>query len=183
MYKPTLRVANRRGPAVLRFSTRLVGRANATKAGSSIVAPIPSAIDRKLGTMSLLEGTVNGHPFRAALESNSSNGRSLRVNQAMRKGAGAKPGDTVKIAVLGPEPAPIAPADLKKAFSASPEAMAMWKDIDTDGRRVWIRWIESAKTTETRARRVERAVDQLSDGKRRPCCVDVYEFMLSRIRE
>src|SRR5215469_8218898 len=98
MNKATRRGANGHGPAVLRFTARLVGRAKGTKAGSSILAPIPNAIDKKIGGMTLLEGTINGHPFRAALESNSSGGRWLRVNQAMRRGAVADAGDTVKLA-------------------------------------------------------------------------------------
>jgi uncharacterized protein YdeI (YjbR/CyaY-like superfamily) len=59
----------------------------------------------------------------------------------------------------------------------------LWMDLTSDGHHIWIRWIESAKKPETRARRVTRTVDQLSSGKRRPCCVNVYEFMLRRVHE
>jgi len=131
--------------------------------------------------MTIVEGTINGHPFRAALEPNVSGGRSLRVNKAMSNGAGASAGDAVNLAILGPERAPTVPADLRVVLTPSPEAMAMWKDLTLDARRVWIRWIESAKTSETRARRIARTVEQLSSGKRRPCCVNVYEFMLHRV--
>ena len=126
---------------------------------------------------------MNGHPFRAALEPNPSGGHWLRVNEAMRKGAGAAAGDTVKLAILGPEPEPNVPADLRVALTASPEAKTLWKDLTPTGRRDWIRWIESAKKPETRTRRVTRTVEQLSEGKRRPCCVNVYEFMLCRVQE
>lgn len=126
---------------------------------------------------------MNGHPFRAALEPNTSGGQQLRVNKAMRDGAGADAGDTVKLAILGPEPKPRIPADLRVAFSASREARALWKELTPDGRRDWIRWIDSTKSAQTRARRVTRTVEQLSAGKRRPCCVNVYEFMLRRVRE
>ncbi|HVX37595.1 MAG TPA: YdeI/OmpD-associated family protein [Hyphomicrobium sp.] len=34
----------------------------------------------------------------------------------------------------------------------------------------WICWIESAKKAETRTRRIERTKEDLSSGKRRPCC-------------
>jgi uncharacterized protein YdeI (YjbR/CyaY-like superfamily) len=101
----------------------------------------------------------------------------------MREGAGADAGDTVKLAILGPEPEPTVPADLRVPLAASRQATTLWKDLTSIGRRDWIRWIESAKTPETRARRVTRTVEQLSSGKRRPCCVNVYEFMLSRVKE
>jgi hypothetical protein len=145
---------------------------------------IPKAISKKLGGMATVEGTINGHPFRATLEPNASEGHWLRVNKAMRRGAGAGAGDTVNLAILGPELEPTIPTDLRVAFAASPQkAKTLWKDLTSLGRRDFIRWIESAKTPETRSRRVRRTIDQLSEGKRRPCCVNVYEFMMDRVQE
>ena len=168
---------------VLRFKARLVRYPTVAKAGSSAMLDVPKVISKKLGGASKVEGTINGHPFRAALERNASGGHRLRVNAAMREGAGADAGDTVRLAILGPEPEPRVPADLRSAFKTFPEAKKLWRDLDADARRIWIRWIESAKKTETRARRVTRTVEQLSEGKRRPCCVNVYEFMLRRVQE
>jgi uncharacterized protein YdeI (YjbR/CyaY-like superfamily) len=65
----------------------------------------------------------------------------------------------VKLAILGPEPEPTAPADLQVAFGSSDKAKTLWEDLTAIGRRDWIRWIESAKTPETRARRVRRTVE------------------------
>jgi hypothetical protein len=162
-------------PAVLRFNARLKG--------SGAVLDVPKAVDKKLRDMPKVEGTINGHPFRAALESNPSGGRLLKVNKAMCQGAGAGVGDTVELAILGPEPDPKGPADLRTAFETSPEAKTVWKNLTTMGRQDWVRWIESAKSPETRARRVTRTIDQLAEGKRRACCVNVYEYMQNRIEE
>jgi hypothetical protein len=159
-------------PAVLRFNARLSGP------GSGL--DVPKAVEKKLGEMPKVEGTINGHPFRADLESKPSGGRRLKVNKAMRRGAGGG-GDTVELAILGPEPDPKGPADLRSAFESAPEAKAVWKELTTMGRQDWVRWIESAKKPETRARRVTRTVEQLSEGKRRACCVNVYEYMLSHV--
>lgn len=62
------------------------------------------------------------------------------------------------------------PPDLKKALSADPQALATWRDITPLARNEYICWIESAKKTETRARRVEWGCENLREGKRRPCC-------------
>ena len=140
-------------------------------------------MDAKLRDMPKVEGTINGHPFRAALEPNPSGGRRLKVNEAMRRGAGAGEGDTVELAVLGPEPDPKGPADLRAAFESSPEAKEVWEDLTTMGRLDWVRWIESAKKPETRERRLRRTIEQLSEGKRRACCTNVYEYMLNRVEE
>jgi hypothetical protein len=171
------------GPSVLRFQGRLLRHAQAAKTGSSALLNIPKGVSKKLRGMAKVEGTMNGHPFRAALEPNPSGGHWLRVNKAMIEGAGANAGDTVKLAILGPEPEPTLPADLRVALAASQEAKALWKELTSLGRRDWIRWINSAKKPETRARRVTRTVEQLSSGKRRPCCVNVYEFMLCRVQD
>jgi hypothetical protein len=170
------------GPPIIRFKARLVRHSKAANNGSSTLLNVPKVVGKQLDGMTKVEGTINGHPFRAALELDTSGGRALRVNKAMRNGAGAEAGDVVKLAILGPEPAPRVPADLRVALAAAHEAKSLWQDLTSDARRVWIRWIESAKTLPTRARRVTRTVDQLSEGKRRPCCVNVYEFMLDRVQ-
>ena len=170
------------GPSVIRFKARLVQHSRAEKTDAWALFNVPKAVSKKLRGITTVEGTINGHPFRAALEPNASGRHTLRVNKAMRNGVGADAGDTVNLAVLGPEPPPKIPADLRAAMTSSHKAKSLWQDLSTIGRRDYIRWIESAKTSETRARRVRRTVEQLSSGKRRPCCVNVYEFMLDRVQ-
>ncbi len=62
------------------------------------------------------------------------------------------------------------PPDLRKTLSAAPKALAAWEDITPLARNEWICWIESAKKPETRAKRIKQAGENLTDGKRRPCC-------------
>ncbi|MBV8082030.1 MAG: DUF1905 domain-containing protein [Candidatus Eremiobacteraeota bacterium] len=171
------------GPAVIRFKARLTRHPDVAKNGSLGSLDVPKAVSARLNGMITLEGTINGHPFRAPLEPNASGGHWLRVNDAMRRGAGAKTGDMVALAVLGPEPEPAVPSDLRIAFAASKRATTLWKDLTRIGRLDYIRWIDAAMTPQTRARRVRRTVEQLAEGKRRPCCVNVYEFMLSRVQQ
>lgn len=170
------------GPAVLRFDAR-ISRPPEVQNGSRMVLDVPKAIRPNLRDMPKVEGTIEGHPFRAALEPNPDGGLWLRVSKAMLRGAGADAGDSVQLAILGPEPEPKPPADLRAAFDGSPEAESVWDELTTMGRRDWVRWIEGAKKPETRARRVKRTVEQLSEGKRRACCVNVYQYMLDRVQE
>ena len=62
------------------------------------------------------------------------------------------------------------PADLKKALSADPKALAKWEDITPLARNEWICWTISVKTPETRKEHVKRVCSELKDGMRRPCC-------------
>jgi hypothetical protein len=170
------------GPEVVRFTATLV-RGSGAKAASAVSLEIPKAAGARLRGMSRLEGIINGHPFRAPLEANAAGGYSLRVNQAMLAGAKAKPGDTVRLAVLGPEPDPVVPPDLDGAFGSHPDAAALWDDLTVECRRDYLRRIDATANPATRARRVQRTVEQLAEGKRRPCCVNFYEFMLQRVNE
>lgn len=172
-------------PPVLRFEARLFQRPGIAKTDLQPLLEVPEWVSKLFPAhvSTKVEGTINGHPFRAALEPDTSAGHWLRVNKAMLKGAGADVGATVRLAILGPEPEPRVPADLKGALGTSHEAKTLWDDLTSMGRRDWIRWIESAKQPETRTRRVARTVEQLSSGKRRACCVNVYEYMLRRVRE
>lgn len=62
------------------------------------------------------------------------------------------------------------PTDLKKAFQNDNNALSRWEDITPLARNEFICWIEDAKAVETRQRRVKRTVEELVEGKRRPCC-------------
>lgn len=62
------------------------------------------------------------------------------------------------------------PRDLRAALTSDAAAMASWRDITPLARNEWICWVESAKKTETRAKRIAWGCESLAEGKRRPCC-------------
>src|SRR5690606_25158282 len=62
------------------------------------------------------------------------------------------------------------PADLKKALSSEPKALAAWRDITPLARNEWICWVVTVKRPETRIDHIKRTVVELQEGKRRPCC-------------
>ena len=164
-------------PEVLRFESMLFEK------NKKVVLEIPENASDKLHDMPKVEGMINEHPFRAAIDPTEGGTYLLRVNQAMLRGADAKIGDTVQLAILGPEPDPVIPSDLQAEFDMSPEAVTNWQILTTLGKRDWLRWIDDTKNPGTRARRIARTIEQLSEGKRRACCVNVNGFMMCRIEE
>ena len=62
------------------------------------------------------------------------------------------------------------PEDLRGVLTAEQAALAAWEGLTPLARNEWLCWIESAKKTETRAKRIARALEDLKAGKRRPCC-------------
>ncbi|MDD5165562.1 MAG: YdeI/OmpD-associated family protein [Candidatus Pacebacteria bacterium] len=62
------------------------------------------------------------------------------------------------------------PSEVRKLLIATPKVLAVWEDITPLARNEWICWIESAKKSETRERRMRIMRENLVAGKRRPCC-------------
>lgn len=62
------------------------------------------------------------------------------------------------------------PDDLRQALDSAPDARATWDDITPLARNEWICWVTHPKKAETRRQHVVRAMEDLSNGKRRPCC-------------
>ncbi len=62
------------------------------------------------------------------------------------------------------------PKDLKQALVSKPKSLAAWENITPLARNEWICWTISVKKQETRDHHVKRAVTELAEGKRRPCC-------------
>jgi hypothetical protein len=62
------------------------------------------------------------------------------------------------------------PADLRKALQSDKAAIERWKDLTPLARNEWICWVMSTKKPETRRNHIERTIEELLEGKRRPCC-------------
>jgi hypothetical protein len=164
----------------IRFRAKLFRPAGNAKADSWTFLILPTNASAKLPSrgMTSVEGTVNGHAFRANLEPDGQKSHWLKVDRKMREAAGAEAGDvvTLEIAPTAQVLEPTIPADLRKALAAAPKARALWSDITPNARRDWIHWISAAKQRETRARRVKNACSMLAAGKRRVCCFDRSGF-------
>ena len=149
-------------------------RAPLFKIGSWTVLRLPKSASAKLPSrgMTMVEGTINGFRFQAALEPDGKGSHWFRLDKTMREAAHADAGDTVMLAIEPSRewPEPNVPADLKNALAVVPRAHALWMEITPIARWDWIRWIGSTKQPETRKKRIENAFAMLAAGKRRPCC-------------
>lgn len=160
---------------VIQFEAELRRPASPKNATWSFLV-LPAKASAKLPTRSMtsVTGTLDGEPFQATLEPDGQGSHWLKVDKALREGAGVAVGDTVsiEIAPMAEEPEPRVPTDLRNALAANAAAKATWTDITPVARRDWIHWITSAKKEETRAKRVLVACDKLASGQRRACCFD-----------
>ena len=62
------------------------------------------------------------------------------------------------------------PEDLVRSLTKTEQITKLWEDLTAIGRNEFICWVENAKQDKTRARRIERTVEELLDGQKRPCC-------------
>src|SRR2546430_15244990 len=140
--------------STIRFSAKLFRPKATEKIGSWTLLTLPKNASAKFPSrgMTMVEGTINGFPFRAALEPNGKGSHWLRVNKTMRDAAGADAVGTVTVEITraGEEPEIRVPMDLRKALAAAPLAQAGREDITPMARRDWIFSISSAKRSEER---------------------------------
>ena len=129
---------------------------------------VPFDAEKVFGTRARVpvRGTVNGFPFRSSIFPTGQGTHYMVVNRETREGAKVKAGDTVSFVMeRDEEPRVITPPpELARALSANKTAKAAWDKLSYTRRKEYARAVEEARRPETRARRVEKAVAELSAG-------------------
>ncbi len=69
-----------------------------------------------------------------------------------------------------PGPVHKIPTDFREAMHSTTEVKTAWESLTPLGRNEWICWVISAKKADTRKQRIQRATQEIKEGKRRPCC-------------
>ena len=62
------------------------------------------------------------------------------------------------------------PEDLEQMLMAKPELRAKWNLLTPLARNEWICWVTIVKKSETREEHIQRLVEEIMEGKKRPCC-------------
>jgi uncharacterized protein YdeI (YjbR/CyaY-like superfamily) len=91
----------------------------------------------------------------------------LPVSQTVRDGAKVKAGDRVNVTLqLDAEPRVVkVPPDFARALRMNPIAKTKWNKLSYTHRKEYVNAIEEAKKPETRARRIQKAIEQLMADK------------------
>jgi hypothetical protein len=161
-------VAGSKKMSTIRFEVKLF------KIESWTILRFPKSASAQLPSrgMTMVEGTINGSRFQAALEPDGQGSQWFRVDSTLLANVGANAGDTVTLAIEPTKewPEPEVPEDLQIALAADQQVLTLWMDTTPMARWDWIRWIRSTKQPQTRRRRIEAACSKLRAGERRPCC-------------
>ena len=91
----------------------------------------------------------------------------MPINQSARDGANVKAGDRVNVTLqLDEEPRVVkVPPDFARVLKANPIVKAKWNKLSYTHRKEYVHAIEEAKKPEMRARRTEKAIEQLTADK------------------
>lgn len=112
-----------------------------------------------------VKGTLDDFPIKAvALVPMGDGVFILAINAAMRKGIRKAEGATVHVKLeVDEEPLPLS-ADLLESLEYEPKALEFFQTLPKGHQNYFSNWIESAKTPETKAKRIAQAVRGLAMG-------------------
>jgi len=89
----------------------------------------------------------------------------MPINADMRKGTGKRKEATVNVQLeVDDAPVPLS-ADLLGCLEDEPKALNFYKSLSKGHQNYFSKWIESAKTEPTKAKRIVQAVNALSKGQ------------------
>lgn len=111
--------------------------------------------------------TIGGHTYRTTVASMGGQ-YVVPLSAENRQAAGVAAGDEVEVGIeLDAETRELAlPTELDQALQSDPRARAFFGELSYTHRKEWVRWIEEAKKSETRALRLERTLAALREGRR-----------------
>ena len=149
----------------MRFRTTIL-QGGKTATGIQVPEEVVEALGA--GKRPAVKVTINGYTYRNTVAV--MGGVSMvGVSAEHRAGAGVAGGDEVEVEIqLDAAPREVTvPADLAAALDAEPEARRRFDGLSYSNKSWHVLQVESAKTDETRQRRIAKSVDMLRQGRAR----------------
>ena len=148
-----------------RFTARIV-----EARGGGAFVEIPFSVPDVFGTKGQVrvKGTIDGHAFQSSIAPMGGGTHLLGLHKATREAIGKSIGDRVSVDIEqdAAERTVKVPADLEKALSKNRAAKDRFDGFAYTHRKEYVRWIEEAKKTETRERRITQAVERIAKGEK-----------------
>jgi hypothetical protein len=149
----------------MRFHTTIL-QAGKTATGIEIPDEIVSALGA--GRRPAIKVTINGFTYRSTVAV-MGGAYMVGVNAENREGAHVKGGDEVDVDIeLDTAPREVSvPAELAAALDAEPAARRTFDGLSNSNKSWHTYQVETAKTEETRQRRIARSIEALREGRPR----------------
>jgi hypothetical protein len=149
------------------FETKLVARG---PGGAWTFLIVPFDVHQVFGNKSRVAvcGTINGFAYRNSIMPQGDGSHAMMVSRELQAGAKAGPGDTVQV-TMEPDVAPRTvevPEDFAAALAHAGAVGNAFARMSYAMKKEYVEWIVQAKKPETRARRIEKALEMVAGGKR-----------------
>jgi hypothetical protein len=164
---------------VIRFTTKLQ-KQNKPGGWTYLIVPAAQAKKLKPGKKAFrVKGSLDAFAFeKTSLLSMGNGDFFLPVNAAMRKGTGKKAGDKIMVAMEIDASKPKLSRDLLQCLKEDPEASEFFKTLSPYMQYFYSTWIESAKSVQTKTRRLVAVVNSLAKKQNYMELMETYKNIL-----
>ena len=134
--------------------------------GGGAFVEVPFDVEATFGSKRpKVKALIEGVPYRGTLVRMGSENHILIILKGIREQVGKTFGDEIKVSVEADVEERVAtvPAELKRVFKSDKEAKSAFEKLSYSHQKEYVKWIEEAKKAETRARRVEQAIQLLKE--------------------
>ncbi len=130
----------------------------------------PYDVENEFGTKGHVKVKVqfDGENYRGSLAPMGGGVHYIGVTKAIRNAIGKTVGETVEVVLaIDTEPRTVEiPSDFLMELKKIPGADKIFENFVFTHKKEYVRWIEEAKKEETRKRRINKAVEMISKGKK-----------------
>jgi len=124
-----------------------------------------------------VKGRLDNHPIKSVALMPMGDGHFIMaLNATMRKAIGKRKGETIKVSIEADDDVIKPPAELMECLEDEPKALAFFNSLPKGHQNYFGGWIKSAKTEQTKIKRIAQAVDALSRGYH-------FNIMLRKLKE
>lgn len=137
--------------------------------GGGAFVEVPFDVEAAFGSKRpKVKALIEGVPYRGTLVRMGSENHILIILKSIREQVGKTFGDEIKVSVEADVEERVAtvPAELKRVFKSDKEAKSAFEKLSYSHQKEYVKWIEEAKKAETRARRVEQAIQLLKEKQK-----------------
>jgi hypothetical protein len=137
--------------------------------GGGAFVEVPFDVEAAFGSKRpKVKALIEGVPYRGTLVRMGSENHILIILKGIREQVGKTFGDEIKVSVEADVEERVAtvPAELKRVFKSDKEAKSAFEKLSYSHQKEYVKWIEEAKKAETRARRVEQAIQLLKEKQK-----------------
>jgi len=111
-----------------------------------------------------VKGSIDDFPIKNYTLMPYRDGLFLPLRAEIRKKIGKQEGDKIKVVLYRDDSKFEVPEELLLCLKEEPRANSIFKTLSESEQRLYVLWIYSAKTTETRTNRIVKSLERLSGG-------------------